>query len=508
MAFTRWYSSTVTPNQETDNDGNIIVNGNADYTLPQFLNASALEHAVIEDVFNTDAVSTIKGFQNAVSNSHNIVTIAAGTASATIHSQLSNLPVEVRNDIVLASANGFEITVPDEKTLMGNWSGAVYLKKIVDGSGTVFGAIIDSDTGEPASGGAAQGQPNGGPAVTRSGGAGGKQGTGDPVHISNGNMYRDEIDLQLPNIGLPLEFARHYDSQNESDRGFGTGWSFTFGDQIELVDLDNDNTIDEVAWIKASGTSHTFPYDGTNFTTPGELYGTLDVDSGSLDAAGVKYTFVDKHGLTHEFTILNTGDEAARLTRIEDRNGNQQTIAYNANDKIASVTDTTDPASSSTKLTFGYSGSTQTVTDWDGRTWTYSFSNLVNSSSRVLTQVDHPTDARTEPVTVGYQYYDDGGFAQGLISHIVEPNGGTHTYTYYPNGRAFEVSDAEGYTTSLSYNLFRGLTEFTDERGHVTQHFFDDDELTVREVKPDRTRQEYEWANRQMTSHIDAFRSG
>ena len=44
---------------------------------------------------------------------------------------------------------------------------------------------------------------------------------GDPVSIDNGNVTRDEQDLQSPGVGLPLILQRHYDSQSDLDRGMG-----------------------------------------------------------------------------------------------------------------------------------------------------------------------------------------------------------------------------------------------------------------------------------------------
>jgi cysteine desulfurase/selenocysteine lyase len=47
-------------------------------------------------------------------------------------------------------------------------------------------------------------------------------------------MFRDETDIVFPNIGVPLTFSRHYDSQSKDEVGMGVGWTYSFSDMLYL----------------------------------------------------------------------------------------------------------------------------------------------------------------------------------------------------------------------------------------------------------------------------------
>ena len=81
---------------------------------------------------------------------------------------------------------------------------------------------------------------------------------GDPVNVANGNMFRDEVDFTFANPIIPLDFARHYDSQNKLDVGFGVGWVHSFtGFIYEEQDPANAGDKDYV-WLRGNGERHTF----------------------------------------------------------------------------------------------------------------------------------------------------------------------------------------------------------------------------------------------------------
>ncbi len=137
-----------------------------------------------------------------------------------------------------------------------------------------------------------------------------------------------------------------------------------------------------------------------------------------------------------------------------------------------------------------------------------------STAKAYLTQVTSPSDAQTAAAVVRYEYYASG-LLQGLMNKITEPDGGSHVYSYYANQRAFEVTDAEGQTTHLSYNLFRFGADpgqhvfrstFVDERGHATLYDYDDQCQLIQLRYPDGASETYTWnSNRLMQSHTDAL---
>jgi YD repeat-containing protein len=96
-------------------------------------------------------------------------------------------------------------------------------------------------------------------------------------------------------------------------------------------------------------------------------------------------------------------------------------------------------------LQFSYIGDNVEVQRYeDGQLvskWVYVVSAVtgVPSPNRRLKQVKHAGQVN---VVTDYEYYTDGPDARkGLIKKITEPNGETHSYEYYSNGRVFRVTD-------------------------------------------------------------------
>jgi len=110
---------------------------------------------------------------------------------------------------------------------------------------------------------------------------------GDPVNIANGNVYSEQTDVEIPNLGVPLAFRRHFDSVNTksavgspgdwSDRGIGEGWSFTYSDQLKVG---TDNT---VTWFTDQGLRLEFTKTATGYTNPTGMFGTLTGAAGTGD---------------------------------------------------------------------------------------------------------------------------------------------------------------------------------------------------------------------------------
>lgn len=50
---------------------------------------------------------------------------------------------------------------------------------------------------------------------------------GDPINAVSGNMYTLDEDLNIPGRGLPLQFARTYNSQSGYSGPLGYGWTHT-----------------------------------------------------------------------------------------------------------------------------------------------------------------------------------------------------------------------------------------------------------------------------------------
>lgn len=441
------------------------------------MNTSAQEHAIWEDLLNTPSISTIKSLQLANERGIPIFEIDSSNAATLIPQlTLSQGPI---NDITNRVNQGSTVTVPRDPTPLGNWDGVGYISR---GPGGAFGFLIfgglSSSGVESISGGQATQDPQSAPDVVE-GNCPNCQTVGDPVIVSNGNVTRDELDIALPGIGLPLNFARHFDSQSTEDIGLGPGWTHSYSG---LLTFQQDGSI---IWRNSLGQRFTFTPDGQGgFTVPNTLFGTF---SATQDG----FIYRNKDGQSTTF------DNTGKMVEISDRNGNALALAYDAQGHLATVTDADSP---NRQLTFTHTnGLITAVTDFTGRTWTYAY-----DTNNRLSQVSSPGDLQTSAQTVTYDYYTDP-VRDGLLHHITQPDGGVITYTYYANGRAFEVTGPEGFTHSLSYNLFRQQTTFTDERGNPTIHEYNLDGNEVLRINPDQSRETFLWDNGLLLQQTDAL---
>jgi len=140
------------------------------------------------------------------------------------------------------------------------------------------------------------------------------------------------------------------------------------------------------------------------------------------------------------------------------------------------------------------------VSDSTGRTWSYSY----NSDHRLVT-VTAPLDQATGLVQVSYEYYPEDDVRQGLLKNVTDPNGGKTQYEYYANRRGMKVTDAEGNSHSISFNLYRDRTIFLDERQALTEYDHDSDGNVTQQINADQTTTVYTWLSGLKTSATDTF---
>lgn len=427
---------------------------------------STQEHTVWETLLNAPSISTIKSLQLARERGIPIITITA--ANSWQIGQL-NQPQSVKDSLTADVNRGATIEIPRDPTPLDRWTGVGWTSS--ESGFRISGGL---------NGGAYGGVPLPAPLSPHANTRPNQFYAGDPVNIANGNVTRDETDIVLPGAGMPIQFARHYDSRSNNNVFMGIGWVNTYS---HFLSFDDDGKIN---WITDNGNRHTFtPIGGGNYSTPNTIHGTFTAISGG-------YRFRNKDGTTHTF------DVKGRLMTIEDRYGNGVQLTWEGTIwKLLSVHDIANPTR---RLTFTHAnGRIVGVSDHTGRTWKYRY-----SADNQLIEVTGPSDALTKKAVVKYSYYTDKAL-KGLIKQITLPDGGTINYTYYPNRRAFQVTDQDGFTQTFDYNLFRMRTSFTDERGFTTEHDYNNDGNLLQTIHPDRSREKFVWSNNLMTSSTDAY---
>src|SRR5262249_6278801 len=63
-----------------------------------------------------------------------------------------------------------------------------------------------------------------------------KGAVGSPINVSNGNMYLQQNDYQLPSVGFGISVARTYNSDSQRVGLFGRGWSSAYDESILAYD--------------------------------------------------------------------------------------------------------------------------------------------------------------------------------------------------------------------------------------------------------------------------------
>jgi len=330
--------------------------------------------------------------------------------------------------------------------------------------------------------------------------------TADPVSTVTGNMYHDETDFIIKGRGLDYAFTRTYNSDQiktntASNLPLSKGWTHSYNMRLIANDYgkfpnytatvapENGNgTTSSITYINERGGEENYLVDDVNatwaITSPKMNFDTLQLDTPAIGS----YTITYRNGVKYIFTgaDLKVPGNSARLSRIEDPYGNHLLFNYTG-DQLTSITDNLNIAGR-TGLTLSYYpigdinvGHLKSITDWSGRTWTYSYTN------GKLTGVTNPLS-----YTNNYTYVKDSyGVATDLLKDIIQPEGRggkfkTMTFSYYENDQAYSYIDQLGNIELLTYDLFRKRTRITNPRGYITEHYYDKNGAMIKLVEPDK----------------------
>ncbi|MET7366450.1 putative T7SS-secreted protein [Streptomyces sp. NPDC005566] len=319
---------------------------------------------------------------------------------------------------------------------------------------------------------------------------------GDPVDVATGRMLLPQTDIVLPG-SLPLVFERVFDSSHRAGRWFGTGWSSTVDQRLEI-------DAEGVVFSCNEGSLLAYPHPA-----PGVPVMPTHGRRWPLDRVQDGYTITDPEtGQVRHFVDQPTG-ELALLAQIDDRNGRWIAFEY---DEAGAPTSIVHHGGYHLKLTtregrvtaLHLAGAAPDGTDQEILRYGYTDGHLTavtNSSGKPLRfdcdelgRITAWTDTNGSRYEYVYDDQDRCTYQSGTNGHLeahftwddTDPATGLrmtsttdglgHTRRYVINERSQVVAEinALGAVTRFEHDRFHRLLSVIDPLGHATRCTYDE----------------------------------
>jgi RHS repeat-associated protein len=244
----------------------------------------------------------------------------------------------------------------------------------------------------------------------------------DPINVTNGNMYVERVDVELPtDLGVPLALTRHFNTFGSSSGSLGSKWRYGLEYSI-AIDSMNTVTLTESTGRAVVFHQHLLDVDTigimTTYDAPYGIPYKLDVDT-TNDA----YTII----LPNNSKLLFQGE--GPVDSIQDLAGSVTKLYY-----TSGVLDSVKNASGR-KVVFAYaSGQLSAIKSGAGDTLVqYAYDTTIDMLSRATFP-----DGTWEEYTYGTNAYDDES-----IVNVTTSDGVSRTYEYDTTGRATHVHSGD-----------------------------------------------------------------
>ncbi len=300
----------------------------------------------------------------------------------------------------------------------------------------------------------------------------------------------------------------------------GKVWSATFDSRGNMLSRTSpapqafseswtyDSFNNPLTFTDARGTTTTYTYDvaGRLKTTSTPSPGGAVLTTYNWNADGTLASVIDPRNKTTSYTYFADGnvktitaadggitsytyDAAGRVAAVMEPRGNlvgavpanfQQSFTY---DNSGNLVTSTDALGRITFNEYDDAGNLKKITTADGLITTYTY----NSANELLTRTAPDGGVTTNSYTVRGElasitapdlgkttYFYDGA---GRVTSMVEPRGNvagavaadyTTTYTYYPDGQLFTITDPVGRVSSRTYDPLGRLATIVDPQGTTT----------------------------------------
>ncbi|MBF0103063.1 MAG: carboxypeptidase regulatory-like domain-containing protein, partial [Desulfobacterales bacterium] len=247
------------------------------------------------------------------------------------------------------------------------------------------------------------------------------------ANVVSGNFYYQTEDFSLEGVGLPVSFARRYNSLGSGEYsifGYG-GWNHSYHYGIFL-----DKAGRRLYLVMPDGHWERFAYvDGTWQTMVPGAFWVVQENSQSQT-----FSAWDKQNVRYDFTRVK--DNWWYVSTITDSNGNTLSFTYSS-DKLTHINDTRNRT-----ITFNYEGGAyvRSITDGTGRSVFYDY-DINGRLSTFRDRIGNVWD---------YGYSDFSG--KTLLATIEDPmNNVILTNTFNSSGKIITQKDGLNNTWTIDY---------------------------------------------------------
>jgi RHS repeat-associated protein len=232
---------------------------------------------------------------------------------------------------------------------------------------------------------------------------------GDPISICSGDVFEKVTDYETAGQNK-LNYIRYYNSLSVTSTlasELGANWRSNYDRYLQLV------SSDLITAERPDGQLINFYNNGGSWTPDS------DVDY-TLTQSGTTLTLTDHGDTTEVYSAISS--TVGLLESITLRNGYTQTLGYNTNNNLTTVTDS---YGRSLSFTYSKNGLVKTLTTADGQVLTYGYTNA-SSAGYLLASIKYPTT----PATSQHYLYQNPSQPAALTS-IQDENGAIYkSWTY------------------------------------------------------------------------------
>ncbi|MDW7656457.1 MAG: DNRLRE domain-containing protein, partial [Bacillota bacterium] len=304
------------------------------------------------------------------------------------------------------------------------------------------------------------------------------------INLYNGNLVYTHSDVAMTGNRLPIAVTHVFNSttrdDNDSKMLYGRGWRTNYDQRVSTVTI---GTVNYYKYVDEDGTIHYFR----------QVNGVWKDESGldlRLTVASYVVTITDKNGNFLVFHPTNSATKPGFLNYIQDRNGNRQTVGYDANSRISQVT---DAAGRIVKFNRDANGNlTQIGEPTAGSTWRYT--TFAYTSSR-LTSITYPdgevtslvydANGNLDYVSRNIDYADGSGTNKTALSKLdlAYTSLAPYRVTYVGELATVSGTTTDGAHAHLSYGY--NCTTLEDSEGRKATYQLNDSGNTVCVTGPD-----------------------